>query len=147
MKFFIKLLIVSAVLVHLAASNAVTYEMGEVERYKYKMWSYALNHNQLNQQDINNVLIDATFSGHKAIVELILNRTEGKLKPEKESVNKAFQRAFSTNNQEIMKLVVDLPISIRPDQNMINKAYDQSILHQNALMTNILVPYVQEDSP
>lgn len=137
------MLILNSILMHLVSSTT-NYEMGEVERYKFKMWCLALDRNHLNQEDVNNVLIDATFSGHKAIVELIINRPENQLKPEKASVDKAFQRSFSTNNPEITKLLVSLPISRRPDQNMINKAHDQAILQNNTIMANILVPYVQE---
>ncbi|MCX7342556.1 MAG: hypothetical protein NT128_00180 [Proteobacteria bacterium] len=81
------------------------YVIEEVERYKLKLWRKALDSNHLNQEDINNVLIDAAFCGHKAIVELILNRPEGQLKPDTESVNKAFERVSRYGNTAIMNII------------------------------------------
>jgi hypothetical protein len=87
------------------AGQSSDYVIEEVERYKLKLWRKALDGNHLNQEDVNNVLIDAAFCGHKAIVKLILNRPEGQLKPDIESVNKAFERVSRCGNTAITNII------------------------------------------
>lgn len=78
----------------------------------------------MDQKQINDALCIAAFLGHQAIVEVLLNRPEGQVRPDQIGINKALFGATRSAKSAIFELLLDRPEGqVRPDQEGMNTAF------------------------
>ena len=88
-----------------------------------KLAELQANLGRMDQSGIDRALIVAAKSGHQVIVELLLNRQDGQLRPDQIGINQALSGAASNDHQAIVELLLNRQDGqLRPNQVGINLA-------------------------